>query len=140
MSGWLLDTDIVSEARKKRANAGVIAFLSKQPLESLHISIVTLAEIRYGIEEAGDVAFRAELSDWLNHDLRPLFLQRTLPVSEDVMLKWRVLVEKGRRSRQTFPQPDLLIGATALVYGLTVVTRNTKDYRRAGVPVFDPWT
>jgi len=60
-------------------------------------------------------------------------------VSEDVMFKWRLLVEDGRKAGHTYSQPDLIIAATALDHGLTVVSRDTSDFRRARVPVFDPW-
>ena len=68
-----------------------------------------------------------------------MFAQRVLPVSEDVMFKWRLLVEEGRKSGHTFSQPDLIIAATALEHGLTVVSRNTADSEKARVPVLDPW-
>jgi toxin FitB len=68
-----------------------------------------------------------------------MFAGRTLPISEDVMVKWRLLVEEGRRVRHTFPQPDLIIAATALVHGMVVVTRDSGDFVRAHVPVFNPW-
>lgn len=87
-----------------------------------------------------DPAGRAELNHWLSHKLRPMFDQRVLPVSEDVMFKWRLLVEDGRKTGHTFSQPDLIIAATALDHGLTVVTRDAGDYRRARVPVLNPWT
>jgi len=68
-----------------------------------------------------------------------MFDQRVLEVSEDVMFKWRLLVEAGRKIDHTFSQPDLIIAATALQHGLTVVTRDTGDYRLASVPLFNPW-
>ena len=68
-----------------------------------------------------------------------MFDQRTLPISEDVMFKWRLLVERGRKAGHTFSQPDLIIAATALHYGLTVVTRDRSDFDRAGAAVLDPW-
>ena len=68
-----------------------------------------------------------------------MFAQRVLPVSEDIMFKWRLLVEEGRKSGHTFSQPDLIIAATALEHGLTVVSRDTADYEKARVPVLDPW-
>jgi predicted nucleic acid-binding protein len=79
------------------------------------------------------------LLDWLTHKVRPMFAQRVLPVSEDVMFKWRLLVEEGRKSGHTFSQPDLIIAATALEHGLTVVSRDTSDYQKARVPVLNPW-
>jgi toxin FitB len=68
-----------------------------------------------------------------------MFAGRTLQVTEDVMFKWRLLVEKGRKSRHTFSQPDLIIAATALCHGLTIVSRDTREHVRAGVAVVNPW-
>jgi predicted nucleic acid-binding protein len=82
---------------------------------------------------------RAELDAWLLYRVRPMFDQRVLEVSEDVMFKWRLLVEEGRKIGHTFSQPDLIIAATALQHGLTVVTRDTGGYRLARVPLFNPW-
>jgi toxin FitB len=118
----------------------VADFVSAQPLERLFVSAVTFAEIRFGIEQVADAKRRAELNDWLTHKLRPMFEDRVLPVSEDVIFKWRLLVEEGRKSGHTFSQPDLIIGATALHHGLTVVSRDTDDYARANVAVFNPWS
>lgn len=140
MSGWLLDTNIVSELRRLKPERKVVSFVSRQPLELLYVSIVTFAEIRFGIELLEDSGRRAELQDWLTHKVRPMFEQRTLPVNEEIMFKWRLLVEDGRKVGHTFSQPDLIIAATALHYGFTVVTRNRDDYREAGVEVFNPWT
>jgi toxin FitB len=140
VTGWLLDTNVLSELRRRKPSPKVVTFVVAQPLEQLHISVVNLAEIRYGIESVADIDKRAELNDWLAHKVRPMFEQRVLPVTEDVMFKWRLLVAEGRRVGHTFSQPDLIIGASALVHGLTVVTRDTGDYVRANVPVFDPWT
>ncbi len=140
MSGWLLDTNVLSELRRTKPEAKVVAFVAAQPLDRLYVSSVSFAEIRFGIERLADPARRAGLNDWLAHKLRPMFDQRVLPVSEDVMFKWRLLVEDGRKSGHTFSQPDLIIAATALDHGLTVVSRDTGDYRRARAPVLNPWT
>jgi predicted nucleic acid-binding protein len=139
VTGWLLDTNILSELRRSRPEPKVVAFIAAQPLDHLFLSTVTLAEIRFGIELVGDAARRAELNDWLSLKVRPMFEQRVLPVSEDVMLKWRLLVEDGRKSGHTFSQPDLIIAATALHHGLTVVSRDTTDYAKARVPLLNPW-
>ncbi len=139
MSGWLLDTHVISELRRPRPSARVRSFIAGQRLEDLFISTVTLAEIRYGIETVADPIRRAELNDWLLHRVRPMFEQRVLDVSEDVMFKWRLLVEDGRKVGHTFSQPDLIIAATALQHGLTVVTRDTGDYKLARVPLLNPW-
>lgn len=138
MTNWLLDTNILSELRRLRPEAKVVAFVSAQPVESIFVSVVTFAEIRFGIERVADASRRADLNDWLDQTLRPMFAQRILPVSEDVMLKWRLLVEAGRKARHTYSQPDLIIAATALQHGLTVVTRDASEFERAGVAVFNP--
>lgn len=139
MSGWLLDTNVLSEIRRRKPHRTVVAFVAEQPLELLHVSTVTLAEIRFGIELLAEANRRAELNAWLTHKVRPLFAQRVLEVSEDVLFKWRLLVEEGRKSGHTYSQPDLFIAATALHYGMTVVSRDTAEYERAGAPVFNPW-
>ena len=139
MTGWLLDTNVFSELRRPRPNRNVTSFVSAQPLDLLYASTVTFAEIRFGIELVGDANRRAQLDDWLVHTVRPMFEGRILPVSEDVMFKWRLLVESGRKASHTFSQPDLIIAATALEHGLTVVSRDTDDYERARVPIVNPW-
>jgi predicted nucleic acid-binding protein len=139
VNGWLLDTNILSEAIKPRPEAKVLQFIASQQLDRLFVSVVTFAEIRYGIERAPIAARRAELHDWLANRVRPMFADRVLPISEDVMLKWRLLLEEGRTAGHTFPQPDLIIAATALFYGLTVVTRDSRDFIRTRAALFNPW-
>jgi len=139
VSGWLLDTNVLSEIRRRKPHRRVVAFVAEQPLELLHVSTVTLAEIRFGIELLTEANRRVELNAWLTHKVRPLFAQRVLDVTEDVLFKWRLLVEEGRKSGHTYSQPDLFIAATALHYDMTVVSRDTTEYERAGVPVFNPW-
>lgn len=135
----LLDTNVLSELRRPKPEPKVVAFIEAQPLSQLHISVVTLAELRFGIELVSEPQRRAELNDWLAHKVRPMFHERILPVIEDIMLKWRLLVEEGRKSGHTFSQPDLIIAATAVEHGLTVVTRDCSDFDKARVPVINPW-
>ena len=139
MTGWLLDTNVVSELRKKQPDSHVKAWSDVQPADSLFLSSVTLAEIRYGIERQTDLKFRNELAAWLDHRLRPWFAGRILPVDEEVILEWRRMVARGREHSITFSQPDLFIAATAQVHSLVVCTRNEDDFRQTGVPVLNPW-
>ena len=139
MNGWLLDTNVVSELRKKRPASRVKAWSDAQPADSLFLSSITLAEIRYGIEKQSDPKFRNELARWLDHRLRPWFAGRILPVDEEVILEWRRMVARGRESSITFSQPDLFIAATAYVHSLVVCTRNEEDFLKTDVPVFNPW-
>jgi len=139
VTGWLLDSNILSELRRPKPERKVLAFIATQPLELLYISTVTLAEIRFGIELLPDVAHRSELNEWLAHRVRPMFEQRVLGITEDIMFKWRLLVEEGRKAGHTFSQPDLIIAATAHHHGLTIVSRDTGDYLKARAAVFNPW-
>jgi predicted nucleic acid-binding protein len=136
---WLLDTNILSEGREPRLNPRVIAFYHRQPLNQLYISVVNIAEIRFGIELQEDPARRAELNDWLTLTLRPAFAGRILPVTEDILLKWRLLLEDGRKIGHTYSHPDLMLAATALHHGLTIVTRDRSDFDKARALVFNPW-
>jgi toxin FitB len=137
--GWLLDTNVLAELRRPKPEAKIVRFVSDQSLDLLYVSVVAFAEIRFGIESMKDVARRSALNEWLEHKLRPMFEDRVLEISEDIMLKWRLLVESGRKSGHTFSQPDLIIAATALHHGLTIVSRDTREYEKANVPVLNPW-
>ena len=139
MTGWLLDTNILSELRRPKPEPRVVAFVGAQPMEQLYVSSVTLAEIRFGIEMLPDAIRRVELNDWLTLKVRPMFEQRILAVTEDVMFKWRLLVEEGRKIGHTFSQPDLIVAATGIHHGLTVVTRDTAHFAKARAIVFNPW-
>lgn len=139
MTGWLLDTNILSELRRPAPELKVLAFVAAQPLTHLHVSVVTLAEFRFGIDVLADVPRRVALQEWLERDVRPMFAGRVLPITEDVLLRWRLMVEDGRKTGHTFSQPDLMIAATAFCHGLTVVSRDVSDFRRAGVPILNPW-
>ena len=135
---WLLDTNVLSELRCPKPEPRVVDFVASCPLDQLYVSAVTLAEIRFGIELVDEPNRRAELNDWLTHKVRPMFDHRILQVTEDIMLKWRLLVEEGRKTGHTFSQPDLIIAATAIHHGLTVVTRDRSDYDRTHMPVVNP--
>jgi predicted nucleic acid-binding protein len=136
---WLLDTNILSERRKPKPEPRVTAFYDAQPLSALYISVVSIAEIRFGIELQQDATRRADLNEWLMQTLRPAFAGRILPVTEDILLQWRTLMADGRKTGHTYSHPDLLIAATALNHGLTVVTRDRSDFDKARAPVFNPW-
>jgi predicted nucleic acid-binding protein len=139
LTSWLLDTNILSELRRPKPERKVIAFVAAQPLDRLFISSVTLAEIRFGIELVPDANVRGEFNDWLALKIRPMFEQRILQVTEDIMFKWRLLVEEGRKAGHTYSQPDLIIAATGLHHGLTIVSRDVDDYAKTRVPLFNPW-
>ena len=139
MSGYLLDTNVVSELKKPDPNRRVVAFVAGQALDRLYLSSVTMAEIRFGIELIGDAGRRSDLTLWLDNKLRPMFDGRILQADEDVLLRWRLIIEAGRKRGHTFSHPDVLIAAIAANHGLTVATRNGSEFVAAGVDVRDPW-
>jgi toxin FitB len=139
LRGWLIDTNVVSELRRARPAPKVRAFVAAQPGDVLFTSDVTFAEVRFGIEQMADPARRSDLVHWLDRTLRPLFAGRVLPVTEDALLRWRLMLEAGRRTGHTFSEPDLLIAALAALAELIVVSRDTSEFIAASVPVFDPW-
>lgn len=117
----------------------MVRFLEQQNAEELFVSSVTFAEIRFRIEMAPDPLRRSDLRDWLENRLRPEFENRILPVSEDVMLRWRMMVDEGKKIGRTFSQPDLIIAATAVQHDLTLVTRNIVDFAGLRIPIMNPW-
>ncbi len=139
MSGFLLDTNVLSELGKPRPSRPVVQFVSRIPLEDLLTTEITLAETRFGIELTADVVRREYLSNWLDNVIRPMFAGRVVPVTEDALLRWRVLIEQVRRRRFSIPEPDLLIVALALLHGHTVLTRDIKPFSLMDVPCIDPW-
>src|SRR5665213_2615165 len=137
---WLLDTNILSEIRRPRPEPKALAFVAANPLDELYISSVTLAELRFGIELLSEgSARRDELDDWLARTIRPMFAQRVLPVTEDIMFRWRVLLAEGRKTGHTSSPPDRISAATALHHGRTVVTRGPSYFDKARVRVLNPW-
>lgn len=139
MSGWLLDTNVLSELRKPHCNANVKSWVAEKSAPELFVSTVTFAEIRFGIGQLSDPTRRHQLSQWLDSELRLWFRERVIEIDETVILRWREMVEVGRKRGHTFSQPDLFIAAAADIYGLCVATRNVSDFAAASVAVVDPW-
>lgn len=137
--GFLLDTNVIWELKRPRPSDKVARFVAGEPLDRLYLSSVTFAEIRFGIERVTDAAKRSDLALWVEHRLRPMFEGRILGLDEDVLLKWRLLIEDGRQRGHTFSHPDVLIAAIAAHHGLTVATRNAIEFVAAGVATLDPW-
>jgi hypothetical protein len=140
-AGYLLDTNVVSELMKRRPNRRVADWVDATPEALLHLSVITIGEIRKGIDLlAADEPRRSALQSWLDRDLRVRFAGRLLPFDEAVAERWGQLEAQLKRQRLVHPTVDVQLAATALHYGLTFVTRNTRDIRSTGVPTFDPWS
>jgi toxin FitB len=134
-AGYLLDTNLISETRKIRADAGVMAFLAAADAAGLFLSVLTLGELRKGVEakRRTDPATADRLGAWVD-GIETTFADRVLPVDAPAARLWGEL-SAGR----ILPVIDTLIAATAITRGLTLVTRNTRDVAGTGVPVLDPW-
>ncbi len=136
---FLLDTSVISELRKAgggRANTNVVAWLSGVDATAFYLSAVTLMEIEFRVLriERRDPIQGAKLRAWMDHHILPEFADRTLPVDAAVALRCAPLHVPNPRSER-----DAFIAATALVHGMTVVTRNVTDFATTGVPVLNPW-
>lgn len=136
---FLLDTNVLSERTSVRPHAGVIAWTTTQAFDNLHVSVVTLAELRYGVEKLPAGAKRRRLSAFVA-DVADGARGRLLPIDAEVALEWGRLRRRAEVSGRTMPSLDLWLAATAEVHQLTLVTRNTRDFEAWGGPVFDPWT
>lgn len=133
---YLLDTNIVSETIRRNPDRAVIAWLGKLPAEALYLSVLTMGEIRKGVEALGKGKRREKLRLWVEHELPEWFEGRVLPVDLAVADKWgRLLAEVGR----PVPTIDSLLAATALHHELRLVTRNARDFDYPGLEVINPF-
>jgi len=133
---YLIDTNVISELRRKQPDANVVAWFERRTPQSLFLSVLTLGEIRKGIERLIDAKRRQILVDWLQVELPTFFLGRVLSVDAPVADRWGRL--QGEASRP-LPAIDGLLAATALQHDLTLVTRNVKDFQDLGVNIVNPW-
>ena len=135
MTGYLLDTNVISETRKSRPDAGVIAFLSAADAEGLFLSVLTLGELSKGValKKRTDPVAAIDLGMWVE-GIATHFADRVLPTDSATAMRWGELAAGGNP-----PVIDMLIAATALSRDLTLVTRNTRDFESSGVLLLDPW-
>lgn len=139
MSGFLLDTNVISELVKPRPEASVTAWVEDTDESLLYLSVLTLGEIRRGIAALPQSRRRAILEAWLNKDLRARFEDRILIIDQNVADRWGLLTAVARNSGIALPVIDGLLAATALEHNLTLVTRDTGQIPSMGVAVFNPW-
>ena len=139
MSGFLLDTNVISELVKSRPNPRVTNWVSSVDEALLSLSVLTFGEIRKGIAALPATARRSTLEAWLDHDLTSRFAGRILPIDQAVADRWGRLSAIVASRKLVLPVIDGLLAATALHHNLTLVTRNTRDIEATTVPVFNPW-
>lgn len=139
MSGFLLDTNIPSELTRVVSNPGVERWLDDADNQSLYFSAISLGEVRKGTALLSPGSKRRELELWIEQTLRPWFAGRVLPVTDIIAERWGVLTAEQRLKGRQVGMADGLIAATAMEHGLTVVTRNVKDFSGLGMAVLNLW-
>ena len=139
MSGFLLDTNVISEVVRPRADRRVLQWMETADEERLFLSVLTVWEIRKGIALLTHSKRRTQLETWLEVDLRERFSHRILPVDQDVADRWGLLAATAQRRGKPLPVIDALLAATALQHNLTVVSRNAVDFGDTPVQVLNPW-
>lgn len=134
---YLLDTNVLSELRRRQPDAHVAAWFAKRPPSTLYLSVLTLGEIRKGFEAIADANRRLRLLDWLEVELPAFFTGRVLDIDWAVADRWgRLMAAAGRPP----PAIDSLLAATAVQHGLILVTRNVRDVQGLpGLTVLNPW-
>jgi predicted nucleic acid-binding protein len=137
---YLLDTNVLSEGVARRPNPAVLAWGLQQSSLDLFVSVLTFGEIRKGIELRFHDSRRNELENWLSNVLPAEFRGRILPVDEVVTLEWGRVAAEGEKTGRVLPTLDGLLVATAIVHGMTLVTRNERDCAGRGAPTLNPWT
>jgi predicted nucleic acid-binding protein len=137
---FLLDTNVVSEWVKPHPDAGVMGWLATADEDRLFLSVATLAELRYGMERLPLGRKRAQLQEWLETDLSGRFEGRVLAIDEAVAAAWGKLLANADAAGKPLGAMDGFLAATAVVYQMTLVTRNEMDFAVTTIKTFNPWT
>ena len=140
MSGFLLDTNVVSELIKPRPEPRVQQWVDSTDENLLYLSVLTLGEVRKGIAALSSASRKASLEAWLNNDLILRFAGRILSIDQEVADRWGSITGKAITAGLFLSVIDGLLAATAMHLNLTLVTRNTKDVAATGVAVLNPWS
>ncbi len=136
---FLLDTNVVSEWVKPRPNQGVIGWLAEADEDRMFLSVITLAELRYGVERLAAGRRKRQLSAWLEGELPVRFEHRVLPVDADVADRGGLLMARGEALGRKLEAADAFIAATVQIRHLTLVTRNVTDFREIVSDLLNPW-
>jgi len=136
---FLLDTNVVSEWVKPKPDPHVVAWLAEVDEDRVFLSVVTLAEVRRGVELLPAGRRRERLAAWLADELPARFEGRILGIDERVAAAWGIAMARSQRRGAVLGSMDGFLAATAAAHRLTLATRNVRDFEVAGIPLFDPW-
>lgn len=136
---YLLDTCVVSELVRPRPSPRVVQWIGEQAEEDLALSVLCLGELLKGIAKLPESSRKRQLHDWVESDLAQRFQRRILPVSVAVATRWGRIQGEAEAAGNRIPAIDSLLGATAIVHDLVVVTRNTADLARTCARLLNPW-
>jgi predicted nucleic acid-binding protein len=139
MSGYLLDTNCISEVVGINPEPRVMAWIEAADESLLYLSVLTLGEIRKGLAALAQGKRRTQLETWLDVELRARFSGKILPVDLPVADRWGWLAATAKRAGKPLAVIDGLLAATALHHNLTLVSRNTSDFAHLQVPLLNPW-
>ena len=140
MSGFLLDTNVISEFnRRGDPNRLVKQWLEAADTDSLYTSVLTLGEIRFGVELLPPGKRRTQLEQWLDRDVPEWFEGRILPVDQSISDRWGFVRAQAQMKGRPLSVIDALLAATALQHNLTIVSRNVSDFAVVGLAVVNPW-
>ena len=136
---YILDTNVISELVARKPNSKVVAWLESVDPDSIYLSVITLGEIKKGIEKLSASKRKNTLDSWFKEELLTRFHNRILPLDLPVLLTWGKLTARLEKHGTPLPAIDSLLAATALQAEFTLVTRNTGDFQLAGISLYDPW-
>jgi len=136
---FLLDTNAISEWVRPRPDPGIAAWLDEVDEDRTYLSVITLGELRKGVERLAGGRRRDRLDEWLTSELPDRFGDRTLPVDAAIADQWGRVLARADAAGTPVGGIDALIAATAIEHGLQVVTRNAGHFRHTGVDVISPW-
>jgi predicted nucleic acid-binding protein len=139
MSGFLLDTNCISELVRPKPEPRVLNWMEAADEATLYLSVLTVGEIRKGVAGLTQSKRRTQLETWLEVDLQARFSGRIMPIDRAIADRWGLLTAEAKRKGNPLSVIDGLLAATALHHNLTVVSRNSSDFSNTPVPVLNPW-
>jgi toxin FitB len=139
MSGFLLDTNCISELVRSNPEPRVLQWMDAADESLLYLSVLTLGEIRKGLAMLPQSKRRTQLETWLELELRVRFSGRILPIDASIADRWGLLAADAKRKGKALSAIDGLLAATALQHNLTLVSRNLSDFANTPAPLLNPW-